>query len=52
MFGKFGPLAEVTVPVDPLTKKVKGFAHVEFVFPEHALKVNVTAYKKCFHTLK
>ncbi|GFO19800.1 multiple RNA-binding domain-containing protein 1 [Plakobranchus ocellatus] len=37
-FEKFGPLAEVTVPVDPLTKKVKGFAHVVFVFPEHALK--------------
>ncbi|CAL1543363.1 unnamed protein product [Lymnaea stagnalis] len=38
VFGKFGPLAEVTLPVDPLTKKVKGFAHVVFVFPEHALK--------------
>ncbi|XP_005105065.1 probable RNA-binding protein 19 [Aplysia californica] len=38
VFGKFGPLAEVVLPVDPLTKKVKGFAHVVFVFPEHALK--------------
>ncbi|KAK3800179.1 hypothetical protein RRG08_016286 [Elysia crispata] len=38
LFGKFGPLAEVTLPVDPLTKKVKGFAHIVFVFPEHALK--------------
>jgi len=38
LFGKFGPLSEVNVPVDTITKKMKGFAHIEFVFPEHALK--------------
>ncbi|CAG5132481.1 unnamed protein product [Candidula unifasciata] len=38
IFGKYGPLAEVNLPVDSLTKKVKGYAHVVFVFPEHALK--------------
>ncbi|BFZ04762.1 hypothetical protein BsWGS_07801 [Bradybaena similaris] len=38
IFGKYGPLAEVNLPVDTLTKKVKGYAHIVFVFPEHALK--------------
>ncbi|XP_013085618.2 probable RNA-binding protein 19 isoform X1 [Biomphalaria glabrata] len=38
VFKKYGPLAEIDLPVDSLTKKVKGFAHIVFVFPEHALK--------------
>ncbi|KAH9524247.1 putative RNA-binding protein 19 [Bulinus truncatus] len=38
VFKKYGPIAEIVLPVDSLTKKVKGFAHVVFVFPEHALK--------------
>ncbi|GFS21777.1 multiple RNA-binding domain-containing protein 1 [Elysia marginata] len=49
LFGKFGPLAEVTLPVDPLTKKVKGFAHVVYVFPEHALKAFTDLDYKSLH---
>ena len=33
-----GPLTEVNLPIDPLTKKVKGFAFVTFMMPEHAVK--------------
>uniref|UniRef100_A0A0B6ZN92 RRM domain-containing protein n=1 Tax=Arion vulgaris TaxID=1028688 RepID=A0A0B6ZN92_9EUPU len=49
IFKKFGPLAEVTLPVDTLTKKVKGFAHVVFVFPEHALKAYTELDYTCLH---
>uniref|UniRef100_A0A8C4QD01 RNA binding motif protein 19 n=1 Tax=Eptatretus burgeri TaxID=7764 RepID=A0A8C4QD01_EPTBU len=38
LFCTIGPLAEVKYPVDPFTKKPKGFAFVTFVFPEHAVK--------------
>jgi len=38
MFAKYGPLTEVTVPVDRITRKVKGFAFVTFMLPEHAVK--------------
>ena len=44
-----GPLAEVTLPVDSLTKKVKGFAHVVFMFPEHALKAYTDCDYKSLH---
>ena len=33
-----GPLTEVNLPVDPLTKKIKGFAFITFMMPEHAVK--------------
>ena len=33
-----GPLAEVHLPIDFLTKKAQGFAFVTFVFAEHAVK--------------
>ena len=33
-----GPLTEVNLPVDSLTKKVKGFAFITFMIPEHAVK--------------
>ena len=31
--------AEVTLPVDRFTKKIKGFAHIKFNPPENAVKV-------------
>ena len=38
LFKKFGPLAEVTLPIDKMTRKVKGFAFVTYVMPENAVK--------------
>ena len=38
LFQTFGPLSEVNVPVDKMTRKIKGFAFVTFMMPEHAVK--------------
>ena len=38
LFAEFGPLAEVNLPVDNFTKKVKGFAFVTYMMPEHAVQ--------------
>ncbi|GFR09679.1 probable RNA-binding protein 19 [Trichonephila clavata] len=38
LFGKYGPLAEIHVPIDYLTKKALGYAFVSYVFAEHAVK--------------
>ncbi|CAH1966721.1 unnamed protein product [Acanthoscelides obtectus] len=38
LFSKYGPLAEISVPVDKTTKKLKGFGTVTFLMPEHAVK--------------
>ncbi|KAI4470076.1 rna binding protein [Holotrichia oblita] len=38
LFSKFGPLAEVNLPIDTTTRKFKGFGIVTFVMPEHAVK--------------
>ncbi|KAH0813088.1 hypothetical protein GEV33_009705 [Tenebrio molitor] len=38
LFKNFGPLAEVNLPVDSVSKKIKGFGTVTFVMPEHAVK--------------
>lgn len=38
MFAKFGPLTETHLPIDSLTKKLKGFAFVTYMIPEHAVK--------------
>ncbi|KAB7497452.1 putative RNA-binding protein 19, partial [Armadillidium nasatum] len=38
LFETIGPIAEVTLPICKLTQRSKGFAHVTFVFPEHAVK--------------
>uniref|UniRef100_A0A8D8PPT4 Probable RNA-binding protein 19 n=1 Tax=Cacopsylla melanoneura TaxID=428564 RepID=A0A8D8PPT4_9HEMI len=35
-FEKYGPLAEVILPIDKETEKTKGFALVTYVMPEHA----------------
>ena len=32
-----GSLAEVELPIDSTTKKIKGFAHITYMFPEHAV---------------
>ena len=33
-----GPLADFDLPVDSITKRCKGFAHVVYMMPEHAVK--------------
>ena len=38
LFSPYGPLAEVNVPIDKVTKQVKGFAFITFVIPENAVQ--------------
>lgn len=38
LFEKYGPVAEIDLPVDSVTRKIKGFGTVTFVMPEHAVK--------------
>ncbi|KAH8245448.1 hypothetical protein KR032_010475 [Drosophila birchii] len=38
LFEQYGPLVEVNLPVDKLTRKIKGFGTVTYMMPEHALK--------------
>ncbi|KAG7197053.1 hypothetical protein KM043_017582 [Ampulex compressa] len=38
LFEKYGPLTEVNLPVDRVTRKPKGFGTVTFLLPEHAMK--------------
>ena len=38
MYSIPGPLTEVSLPIDTLTKKMKGFAFVTYMIPEHAVK--------------
>ncbi|CAG9561814.1 unnamed protein product [Danaus chrysippus] len=38
LFEKYGPIAEVSMPIDPILRQPKGFAVITFVMPEHAVK--------------
>ncbi|XP_033748627.1 probable RNA-binding protein 19 [Pecten maximus] len=38
LFEKYGPVSEIHLPIDSLTKKMKGFAIVTYLMPEHAVK--------------
>ncbi|XP_043252107.1 probable RNA-binding protein 19 [Colletes gigas] len=38
LFEKYGPLTELNLPVDKLTRKPKGFGTVTFLMTEHAVK--------------
>ncbi|CAF0997132.1 unnamed protein product [Adineta ricciae] len=38
LFSPFGQITSINMPIDSLTKQPKGFAHVTFMFPEHALR--------------
>lgn len=33
-----GPLTETHLPIDTLTKKLKGFAFITYMMPEHAVR--------------
>ncbi|XP_023239058.1 probable RNA-binding protein 19 [Centruroides sculpturatus] len=48
LFKKFGPLTEVHLPVDGYTRKIKGFAFITFMFPEHAAKAFSELDGSCF----
>ncbi|XP_053663112.1 probable RNA-binding protein 19 [Anopheles marshallii] len=37
LFEKYGPVAEVDVPIDSNTRKIRGFGTVTFMIPEHAI---------------
>lgn len=37
LFEKYGPLSEVNLPIDKVTRKPKGFGTVTFLMPEHAI---------------
>ncbi|XP_001605134.2 probable RNA-binding protein 19 [Nasonia vitripennis] len=38
LFETYGPLSEVNLPIDMVTRKPKGFGTVTFLMPEHAVK--------------
>ena len=38
LFSPFGQVTKIHMPIDTLSKQPKGFAHVTFMFPEHALR--------------
>lgn len=38
LFKKYGPVEEVHLSIDRVTRKPKGFAFVSFLFPEHAIR--------------
>lgn len=38
LFTPFGQITNINMPIDSLSKQPKGFAHVTFMFPEHALR--------------
>ena len=38
LFSPFGQITNINMPIDSLTKQPKGFAHIIFMFPEHALR--------------
>ncbi|CAG8545497.1 6357_t:CDS:10 [Diversispora eburnea] len=50
-FNKFGPLAEVHLPIDKETKKQKGFAYILYHIPEHAVKAYIELDKSIAHRL-
>uniref|UniRef100_A0A1A9VUG3 RRM domain-containing protein n=1 Tax=Glossina austeni TaxID=7395 RepID=A0A1A9VUG3_GLOAU len=38
LFEQFGPVAELNLPIDSVTRQIKGFGTVTYVMPEHAIK--------------
>lgn len=49
VFEPFGPVADIKVPVDATTRKIKGFGTVTFVMPEHAVKAYSSLNGTMFH---
>lgn len=38
LFETYGPVADCSLPIDPTTRKIKGFGTVTYVMPEHAVR--------------
>ncbi|KAM7347621.1 putative RNA-binding protein 19 [Cochliomyia hominivorax] len=38
LFEKYGPVAELNLPVDSVTRQIKGFGTVTYLMPEHAVQ--------------
>ena len=47
-FKKFGPIAEVHIPIDKVTKESKGYGFVLFMLPENAVEAYVALDKSIF----
>lgn len=48
-FEKYGPIAEINVPIDTNTRQIKGFGIVTFLMPEHAVKAFAELDGTIFH---
>lgn len=49
LFEKYGPVTEITLPIDPVTRKIKGFGTVTFVMPENAVQAFSELDGSTFH---
>ncbi|KXJ77485.1 hypothetical protein RP20_CCG007394 [Aedes albopictus] len=49
LFEKYGPVAEVDLPIDTNTRKLKGFGTVTFLMPEHAVQAYSELNGTFFH---
>lgn len=44
-----GPLTEINVPVDAVTRKPKGFATITYLMPDHAVRAYTELDGTIFH---
>lgn len=49
LFEKYGPVTEVIVPIDKLTRTSKGYAVITFLMPEHAVLAYTNLDGTIFH---
>lgn len=49
LFEKYGPVTEVNLPIDKVTRKIKGFGTVTFVMPEDAVRAFSELDGSTFH---
>lgn len=49
LFEPFGPVAEISLPVDLITRQIKGFGTVTFMMPEHAVQAFYELDGTTFH---
>lgn len=49
LFEKYGPVTEISLPIDPATRKIKGFGTVTFVMPENAVQAFSELDGSTFH---